>query len=85
MSAAPQGEVTALLLRWSEGDAAAHKLLISLVYRDLRALAARALKRERRDHTLQPTALVHEAYGKLVDQRLMRWQNRAQSTHWPRR
>ncbi len=51
--------------------------LMSIVYRDLRSLAARALKRERRDHTLQPTALVHEAYRKLVDQRAVHWQNRA--------
>lgn len=69
------GEVTALLLAWSRGDAGAADRLLPLVYRHLRRLAASQMKRERADHTLQPTALVHEAYLKLVDQHLS-WKDR---------
>jgi RNA polymerase sigma factor (TIGR02999 family) len=68
-------DVTALLLKWSDGKA--RDRLISTVYGELRKIAARHLRRERPDHTLQPTALVHEAYEKLIDQRRVRWQNRA--------
>jgi RNA polymerase sigma factor (TIGR02999 family) len=71
------GEVTALLLAWSGGDREALERLIPLVYGDLRKRAAAYLRRERAGHTLQPTALVHEAYLKLVDETRVKWQNRA--------
>ncbi len=77
MTPAPDG-VTDLLLRWGEGDRDALAALAPLVYDELRRLASRYLRRERSDHTLQSTALVHEAYLRLVDQRNVRWQNRAQ-------
>ena len=70
-------DVTALLVDWSRGDARALDRLLPLVYDELRRVAARQLRRERADHTLQPTALVHEAYVKLVDQRRVDWRNRA--------
>lgn len=73
----PEG-VTQLLLKWSNGDRAALDELMPLVYDELRRLAGGYLKRERSDHTLQPTALVNEAYLLLVDQRHAHWQNRAQ-------
>jgi len=59
--------VTALLKRWRQGDSAALEKLVPLVYSELRRIAARQLRRERPNHTLQPTALVHEAYLRLVD------------------
>ena len=71
-------DVTELLQAWREGDADAGDRLMPLVYQELRRRAAAYLRRERRDHTLQPTALVHEAYIRLVDQRRAVWQNRAQ-------
>ena len=61
--------VTQLLLDWSDGDERARAEVLPLVYDELRRLAALYLLRERHDHTLQPTALVHEAYLRLVDQR----------------
>jgi RNA polymerase sigma factor (TIGR02999 family) len=70
-------DVTRLLLDWSRGDQTALDRLIPLVYDELRALADRSLRQERSGHTLQGTALVHEAYLKLVDQREVRWQDRA--------
>jgi RNA polymerase sigma factor (TIGR02999 family) len=70
-------EVTALLRDWSGGDRAALERLMPLVYAELRRLAASYLRVEREDHTLQPTALVHEAYLRLIDQRGVNWQNRA--------
>ncbi len=70
--------VTQLLERWSGGDRAALDELMPLVYDELRRLAGNYLRRERPDHTLQPTALVNEAYMLMVDQRRARWQNRAQ-------
>ena len=70
-------DITALLGDWSRGDRAALNLLLPLVYAELRRAAARQLRRERADHTLQPTALVHEVYLRLVDQRQVDWQNRA--------
>lgn len=70
--------VTALLLAWGAGDARALDALLPIVYAELRQRAARALRRENAGHTLQPTALVHEAYLRLVDQRRARWENRAQ-------
>ena len=72
------GEVTSLLLAWSGGDRGALDRLLPLVYSELRRLAAGYLKRERRDHTLQPTALVHEAYLRLVDQNRVECGSRAQ-------
>src|SRR5215207_3226304 len=62
-------DVTALLRAWSEGDAAAADAVVALVYSQLRRQASRYLARERRDHTLRPTALVNEAYLRLVQQR----------------
>jgi len=70
--------VTQLLVKWSDGDQKALDKLMPLVYSELRRLAGNYLRRERQDHTLQPTALVNEAYLKLVDQKSARWQNRAQ-------
>jgi RNA polymerase sigma-70 factor (ECF subfamily) len=70
-------EVTALLHAWSDGDIAARDRLVAVIYQELRRRAAAHLRGERRDHTLQPTALVNEAYLRLVDQRAP-WQNREQ-------
>jgi RNA polymerase sigma factor (TIGR02999 family) len=70
-------DVTALLLAWSDGEDAAHGRLIDVVYEDLRRVARRHLRGERGDHSLAATALVHETYLRLIDQRRVRWQNRA--------
>jgi RNA polymerase sigma-70 factor, ECF subfamily len=70
--------ITQLLTKWSSGDKSALEALMPLVYDELRRLAGAYLRRERAGHTLQPTALVNEAYLKLVDQKNARWQNRAQ-------
>ena len=70
-------DVTGLLLRWSEGDADALQRLLPLVYDELRRIASNQLRRERADHALVPTALVHELYLRLVEQRRTTWQNRA--------
>src|SRR4030095_8463913 len=70
-------EVTALLREWAAGDRAALERLMPLVYGDVRKLAASQLRAERRNHTLQPTALVNEAYLRLVGQRSVSWVNRA--------
>ncbi len=70
-------EVTRLLKAWSSGKTEALDQLIPIVYDELRAVAARYLRRERQDHTLQPTALVNEAYLRLIDQKQVEWQNRA--------
>ena len=70
-------DVTRLLLAWSDGREAAEAPLIDAVYDELRRLARAYLVKERRDHSLPATALVHEAYLKLIDQRRVRWQNRA--------
>lgn len=69
--------VTALLRDWSDGDRTALDRLLPVVYGELRRVAARQLRKERPDHTLQPTALVHEAYIRLVDQREVDWRGRA--------
>ena len=74
----PPGDVTRLLLAWSTGDRDALEGLIPVVYGELRRIADRYFCHERPDHTLQATALVHEAYFKLIDQDHARWQNRAQ-------
>jgi len=71
-------DVTTLLEAWNEGDLDAREQLMPLVYDELRRRAAASLRRERQGHTLQPTALVHEAYLRLVDQRRVAWRNRAQ-------
>jgi RNA polymerase sigma-70 factor (ECF subfamily) len=72
-----QHEITRLLADWSNGDRQALEKLTPLVYDELRRLAGRYLRQERAGHTLQSTALVHEAYMKLVGQNNVRWQNRA--------
>src|SRR5437870_700478 len=70
-------EVTGLLEAWSHGDKAALDKLTPLVYDELRRLARRYMSRERAGHTLQTTALVNEAYLRLIDQKNVHWQNRA--------
>lgn len=77
MSVPPCQNVTRLLLDWSGGNRQALDQLMPLVYDELRRLADLYLSRERVDHTLQGTALVHEAYMRLVDQNRVKWQNRA--------
>ena len=77
MEPAP-ADVTSLLNKLAGGDQEAAAELVPLVYEELRRLAARRLRHERPDHTLQATALVHEAYMKLATQRDAKWQNRAQ-------
>ena len=72
----PRGEVTGLLLAWNEGDRSAIERLMPLVYEELRRLAELHFRRERAGHTLQPTAVVHEAYFRLVDQTRVTWKNR---------
>jgi RNA polymerase sigma factor (TIGR02999 family) len=78
MKTARAGTVTELLVAWSDGDMAAREALVPLVHRELRRRAAAYLRRERRDHTLQPTALVNEAYLRLLGQQRASWQNRVQ-------
>lgn len=73
----PSNEVTQLLIKLTDGKEDVLENLLPLIYDELRQLAGRYLRRERKDHTLQPTALVHEAYMKLVDQTQVQWQNRA--------
>jgi RNA polymerase sigma factor (TIGR02999 family) len=73
-----QDGVTRLLLDWGRGDSTAQEQLLPLVYDELRRIAGAYMRRERPDHTLQPTALVHEAYLRLVDQERVDWKNRAQ-------
>src|SRR5215475_7975048 len=77
MTPTPQ-DVTELLLDWSNGNQAALDQLMPLVYEELHRLAHQYMARERPEHTLQTSALLNEAYLKLVDQKKMRWQNRAQ-------
>jgi RNA polymerase sigma factor (TIGR02999 family) len=77
MTTPAQPDVTALLLAWSEGDSSALDQLAPLVYQELRRLARHYMGQERPGHTLQATALVNEAYLRLVDLNRMRWQNRA--------
>jgi RNA polymerase sigma factor (TIGR02999 family) len=69
-------DLTQLLRRWNSGEREALAAVFPLVYDELRRLARRALRHERREHTLQPTALVHEAYLRLVPQQSKEWQNR---------
>ena len=70
-------DVTGLLVAWGQGDRAADSRLVEVLYEDLRRVARRRLSAERADHSLAPTALVHEAYMRLIDLRRVRWQNRA--------
>ncbi|MDQ6785743.1 MAG: sigma-70 family RNA polymerase sigma factor [Acidobacteriota bacterium] len=72
-----QKEVTQLLVKLTDGNTQAIEELLPLIYDELRNLAGKYLRRERASHTLQPTALVHEAYLKLIDQTQVKWQNRA--------
>ena len=74
----PDADVSGLLEAWSRGDIEARDRLMAVVYQELRRRAAAHLRRERVGHTLQPTALVHEAYLRLVRHDLVAWQNRAQ-------
>ncbi|MDB4916288.1 MAG: polymerase, sigma-24 subunit, subfamily [Gemmatimonadetes bacterium] len=74
----PSADVTGLLLAWGKGDASAGEELLPAVYGELHRQAQRAMRRENDGHTLQATALVHEAYLKLVDQSRIQWRNRAQ-------
>ena len=76
MTPAPN-EVTQLLVAWSNGDSAARDALMPLVHDELRRLAHRYMDRERGNHTLQTSALVNEAYLRLIDQKDVHWQNRA--------
>jgi len=76
MTPSEPNEITQLLVASRAGDAEALNRLLPLVYDELRRLAGHYLRRERSDHTLQPTALVHEAYLRLIDQNVS-WQNRA--------
>ena len=77
-SAPGHGEdISGLLVAWSGGDKRALDLLTPVVYNELRHLARRYMQRERAGHTLQTTALVHEAYTRLVDYKRMEWQSRA--------
>jgi RNA polymerase sigma factor (TIGR02999 family) len=69
-------DVTGLLQAWRSGDAAAGELLLARIYQELKRIAASQLRRERPDHTLQTTALVHEAFLRLVDQRGVDWRDR---------
>jgi RNA polymerase sigma factor (TIGR02999 family) len=77
MPSASAGEVTRMLRAWSAGDPHAQDELLALVYGELRQRAAGHLRRDRQAHTLQPTALVHEAYLRLLGQRRVSWQNRS--------
>ena len=77
VSLPPRQEVTQVLVDWNKGDQNAPDRLMPLVYDELRKLARSYLQRERSDHTLQATGLVHEAYLRLVDESSMTWQNRA--------
>jgi RNA polymerase sigma-70 factor (ECF subfamily) len=70
-------EITQLLAEWSNGNQSALDRLYPLVYEELRSLARRYMRRERKDHTLQTTALINEAYLRLVDQKHVHWENRA--------
>jgi RNA polymerase sigma factor (TIGR02999 family) len=77
MKTAGREGLTELLERWSDGDRDAAEAAMGLVYQDLKALARRFFRRERSGHTLQATAVVHEAFARLIEQDGIRWQNRA--------
>src|SRR6185503_6847116 len=73
----PSNDVTQMLADWSRGDKAALDKLIPVIYQELRSLARHYMSHERPGHTLQTTALVNEAYLRLIGQRNVEWQNRA--------
>lgn len=77
MSSSAEHDVTELLREWSDGNRQALSELLPIIYNELRHVAHQYLHRERAAHTLETTALVHEAYLKLIDQRSVNWQNRA--------
>jgi RNA polymerase sigma-70 factor (ECF subfamily) len=77
MTEEPTNEITQMLIELTDGNQEVVNQILPRIYDELRKLAGSYLRRERSDHTLQPTALVHEAYMKLIDQRQVRWQNRA--------
>jgi RNA polymerase sigma factor (TIGR02999 family) len=72
-----QHDLTQMLIRLTEGNTEVVNEILPVIYDELRSLAGNYLRRERDNHTLQPTALVHEAYIKLIDQKNVQWQNRA--------
>ena len=76
-NSAPKG-VTQLLVNWGNGDKAALDEMLPLVYQELRRITVNRMRQELPNHTLQPTALVNEAYLRLIDQKNVDWQNRAQ-------
>ena len=76
MSESASPDITQMLQEWSDGKDEVLDQLMPLVYQELHRQAARYLRRERQDHTLQTTGLIHEAYLKLVDQRAVKWQSR---------
>ncbi len=78
MDSSPRSNVTELLIGWGKGDRSALDEMLPVVYAELKRLASVYLKRERAGHTLQTTALVHEAYSRLVNQNSVDWKNRAQ-------
>ena len=77
MALASTHEVTQLLMDWQSGNSLALEQLLPLVYRELRKVAASYIKQERSSHTLEPTALIHESYLRMVEQEMPRWQSRA--------
>jgi RNA polymerase sigma-70 factor (ECF subfamily) len=77
MSEQPPNEITQMLIELTDGNTEVVNRILPHIYDELRRLAGSYLRRERSDHTLQPTALVHEAYMKLIDQKRVQWQNRA--------
>ena len=76
-NASDHSDITQLLIAWSDGRREALDDLMPIVYADLRRVAAGYMRRESPGHALQPTALVHEAFVRLVDQRKVKWRNRA--------
>ena len=70
-------DITRLLLDWTDGDEDSFRRLLPLIYDELRRIAASEMRRERRDHTLQPTAVVHEAFMRLAELRSIAWRDRA--------
>src|SRR5262252_7488730 len=78
MKKPPPNEITERLIAWGAGDRAAFDQLLPIVYQELRRMAGNYLRQENPGHTLQPTALVHEAWLRLIDQTRVDWRNRAQ-------
>src|SRR5437867_13228294 len=76
-ASAPGGDLTALIRRWGTGTPVEQERVVAAVQGDLRRIAGAYMRRERRDHTLQPTALVHEAYLRLLKDEPVRWEDRA--------